>query len=177
MTNAKDCDGNLLPDSVRLTKFGKILRSTSLDELPQLWDIFTGKMSLIGPRPHLVRDMLFYTDDQLRRQSVMPGLTGWAQINGRNSITWDQKLSLDLFYVDNISFSLDVKIFFKTILYVLKREGINETDSSETTNVETHENLGEMLLRTGRIDKSFYDAMLAEEKAIMSRGGVQYLRV
>ena len=96
MTNAKDDDGNLLPDSVRLTKFGKILRSTSLDELPQLWDIFTGKMSLIGPRPHLVRDMLFYTDDQLRRQSVMPGLTGWAQINGRNSITWDQKLSLDL---------------------------------------------------------------------------------
>ena len=174
MTNAKDDDGNLLPDSVRLTKFGKILRSTSLDELPQLWDIFTGKMSLIGPRPHLVRDMLFYTDDQLRRQSVMPGLTGWAQINGRNSITWDQKLSLDLFYVDNISFLLDVRIFFKTILYVLKREGINETDSNETTNVETHENLGEMLLRTGRIDKSFYDAMLAEEKAIMNRGGVHF---
>lgn len=170
MTNAKDDDGNLLPDSVRLTKFGKILRSTSLDELPQLWDIFTGKMSLIGPRPHLVRDMLFYTDDQLRRQSVMPGLTGWAQINGRNSITWDQKLTLDLYYVDNISFLLDVRIFFKTILYVLKREGINETDANETTNVETHENLGEMLLRTGRIGKSFYDAMLAKEKAIMNGG-------
>lgn len=172
MTNAKDENGNLLPDNVRLTKFGKILRSTSLDELPQLWDIFTGKMSLIGPRPHLVKDMLFYTDDQLRRQSVMPGLTGWAQINGRNSITWDEKLRLDLYYVDNISFSLDVKIFFKTIAYVLKREGINEAEHNDTTQVETHENLGEMLLRTGRITKEEYDEKILEEKEIMRRGGV-----
>lgn len=171
MTNAKDADGNLLPDSVRLTRFGKALRATSLDELPQLWDILSGRMSLIGPRPHLVRDMLFYTDDQLRRQSVMPGLTGWAQINGRNSIGWDKKLELDLYYVDHISFSLDVKIFFKTIAYVLKREGINENDAQETTEVETHENLGEMLLRTGRITKEHYDMMLIQEKEIMARGG------
>lgn len=173
MTNAKDADGNLLPDSVRLTRFGKALRATSLDELPQLWDILTGRMSLIGPRPHLVRDMLFYTDDQLRRQSVMPGLTGWAQINGRNSIGWDKKLELDLYYVDHISFSLDVKIFFKTIAYVLKREGINENDAQETSEVETHENLGEMLLRTGRITKEHYDMMLRQEKEIMARGGVR----
>ena len=152
------------------TSLHKILRSTSLDELPQLWDIFTGKMSLIGPRPHLVKDMLFYTDDQLRRQSVMPGLTGWAQINGRNSITWDEKLRLDLYYVDNISFSLDVKIFFKTIAYVLKREGINEAEHNDTTQVETHENLGEMLLRTGRITKEEYDEKILEEKEIMRRG-------
>ena len=140
---------------------------TSLDELPQLWDILTGRMSLIGPRPHLVRDMLFYTDDQLRRQSVMPGLTGWAQINGRNSIGWDKKLELDLYYVDHISFSLDVKIFFKTIAYVLKREGINENDAQETTEVETHENLGEMLLRTGRITKEHYDMMLIQVKIVV----------
>ena len=138
-----------------------------------MWDILTGRMSLIGPRPHLVRDMLFYTDDQLRRQSVMPGLTGWAQINGRNSIGWDKKLELDLYYVDHISFSLDVKIFFKTIAYVLKREGINENDAQETTEVETHENLGEMLLRTGRITKEHYDMMLIQEKEIMARGGVR----
>ena len=173
MTNAKDAEGNLLPDSVRLTKFGKILRSTSLDELPQLWDILTGRMSLIGPRPHLVRDMLFYTDEQLERQSVMPGLTGWAQINGRNSIGWDRKLELDLYYVNHISFSLDVRIFFRTILYVLKREGINESEAEKVSEVETHENLGEMLLRTGRITKDFYDEKLLEENEIMSmRGGV-----
>ena len=172
MSNAKDADGNLLPDSQRLTHFGKVLRSTSLDELPQLWDIFTGRMSLIGPRPHLVRDMLFYTDEQLERQSVMPGLTGWAQVNGRNSITWDEKLALDLYYVEHISFAFDVKIFFKTIAYVLKREGINESEASDEKKVETHENLGEMLLRTGRISQDFYNSCLAEEALIAKRGGV-----
>lgn len=171
MTNAKDENGKLLPDNIRLTKFGKILRSTSLDELPQLWDILTGRMSLIGPRPHLVKDMLFYTDEQLERQSVMPGLTGWAQINGRNSITWDEKLSLDLYYVENISFAFDVKIFFKTIAYVLKREGINETDSADTESVETHENLGEMLLRTGRISREEYEFRLREAEQLLTGGG------
>ena len=171
MTNEKDADGNLLPDNVRLTSFGKLLRSTSLDELPQLWDILTGKMSFIGPRPHLVRDMLFYTDDQLRRQSVMPGLSGWAQINGRNAIGWDEKLRLDLYYVDHISFALDVRIFFKTIAYVLKREGINEADATDASQVETHENLGEMLLRTGRITEEEFKRNIAIESEII-RGGV-----
>lgn len=171
MTNQRDENGNLLPDNVRLTRFGKVLRSTSLDELPQLWDILIGRMSLIGPRPHLVRDMLFYTEDQLRRQSVMPGLSGWAQINGRNAIGWDEKLKLDLYYVDHICFRLDVMIFFKTIAYVLKREGINEADANETTEVETHENLGEMLLRTGRITEDEYRCNIELEQKIV-RGGV-----
>ena len=157
MTDERDANGELLPDSIRLTRFGKILRSTSLDELPQLFDILTGRMSLIGPRPHLIKDMLFYTDEQLERQSVMPGLSGWAQVNGRNAISWDEKLDLDLYYVEHISFTLDVKIFFKTIGYVFNRTGVNEKDSDDTKEVETHENLGEMLLRTGRITQEEYD--------------------
>ena len=166
MTDERDAEGDLLPDSVRLTKFGKMLRRTSLDELPQLFDILVGNMSLIGPRPHLIKDMLFYTDEQLNRQSVMPGLSGWAQVNGRNAISWDEKLDLDLFYVDNISFKLDVKIFFMTFAYVFKGVGINEKDSSEASEVETHENLGEMLLRTGRITQSVYDEKVRLSKSI-----------
>ena len=167
MTDERDENGNLLPDNVRLTKFGKALRSTSLDELPQLFDILTGRMSLIGPRPHLVKDMLFYSDEDLIRQSVMPGLTGWAQINGRNAISWEKKLELDRYYVNHISFSLDVKIFFRTILYVLKREGINEEEGASEKETETHENYGEMLLRTGKITKEEYDEKSLEAEKVL----------
>ena len=125
MTDEKDADGNLLPDEVRLTSFGKKLRSTSLDELPELWNIFKGDMSIVGPRPLLVKYLPRYTEEQRRRHIVRPGLTGRAQVNGRNAISWEEKFKLDTEYVNNISFALDVKIFFKTVKAVLKHEGIS----------------------------------------------------
>lgn len=128
MTDAKDADGNLLPDEVRLTKFGQWLRSTSLDELPELWNIIKGDMSIVGPRPLLVRYLPLYSEKQRRRHEVRPGFTGYAQVNGRNSITWEDKFQKDIWYVDNISFIADVQIVWKTVQVVLKREGI----SSET---------------------------------------------
>lgn len=128
MTDAKDADGNLLPDEVRLTKFGQWLRSTSLDELPELWNIIKGDMSIVGPRPLLVRYLPLYSREQRRRHEVRPGFTGYAQVNGRNSITWEDKFQKDIWYVDNISFITDVRIVWKTVQVVLKREGI----SSET---------------------------------------------
>lgn len=128
MTDAKDADGNLLPDEVRLTKFGQWLRSTSLDELPELWNIIKGDMSIVGPRPLLVRYLPLYSEKQRRRHEVRPGFTGYAQVNGRNSITWEDKFQKDIWYVDNISFITDVQIVWKTVQVVLKREGI----SSET---------------------------------------------
>lgn len=128
MTDAKDADGNLLPDEVRLTKFGQWLRSTSLDELPELWNIIKGDMSIVGPRPLLVRYLPLYSEEQCRRHEVRPGFTGYAQVNGRNSITWEDKFQKDIWYVDNISFITDVQIVWKTVQVVLKREGI----SSET---------------------------------------------
>ena len=129
MTNAKDKDGNLLPDDVRLTKYGKILRSTSLDELPELINILKGDMSIIGPRPLLVRYLERYNDFQHRRHEVRPGLTGHAQVHGRNAISWEDKFRYDVEYVDNISLRMDFKIFVGTIMAVLKHEGI----SSETS--------------------------------------------
>ena len=128
MTDEKDENGNLLPDEIRLTSFGKKLRSTSLDELPELWNILKGDMSLIGPRPLLVRYLPRYNESQRHRHDVRPGLTGLAQINGRNTITWEKKFEYDLEYVKNLSFALDVRIFIGTVRAVLKREGI----SSET---------------------------------------------
>ena len=125
MTDKKDENGNLLPDSERLTKFGKVLRSTSLDELPELVNILKGDMSIVGPRPLLIRDMLFMTDEQRKRHTVRQGLTGLAQINGRNNINWEEKLEYDLQYIKNITFVGDVKIIFKTVLKVLKRDDIN----------------------------------------------------
>ena len=124
MTDKKDENGNLLPDSDRLTKFGKVLRSTSLDELPELVNILKGDMSIVGPRPLLIRDMLFMTDEQRKRHTVRQGLTGLAQINGRNNINWEEKLEYDLQYIKNITFVGDMKIIFKTILKVLKRDDI-----------------------------------------------------
>lgn len=126
MKDGVDKDGNLLPDEMRLTKFGKMLRSTSLDELPELINVLKGNMSLIGPRPLLVDYLPLYNEDQIRRHNVLPGLTGWAQINGRNSLSWNEKFNLDIWYVDNWSLTLDIKIFFLTIYKVFKREGISQ---------------------------------------------------
>ena len=128
MTGEKDEQGNLLPDEVRLTRFGKLLRSTSLDELPELWNILKGDMSIVGPRPLLVKYLPLYNEEQKRRHDVRPGLTGWAQANGRNALSWEEKFRLDVHYVENISFGLDVKTVFLTVKNVLRREGI----SSET---------------------------------------------
>ena len=124
MTNERDKGGNLLIDEVRLTKFGKFLRSTSLDELPGLWNVLKGDMSLVGPRPLLVEYLPLYSKKQSRRHEVKPGITGWAQVNGRNAISWDEKFDLDVWYVDNQSFWLDVKILWLTVKKVIVRDGI-----------------------------------------------------
>ena len=133
MKNSTDKNGNLLSDNERVTKFGSFLRSFSLDELPELINILKGDMSLVGPRALLVQYLGLYNDEQIRRHEVLPGLTGWAQINGRNSITWSEKFKLDVWYVDNWSLWLDIKIFFLTFWKVVKREGINQ---SETVTME-----------------------------------------
>ncbi|MDD3138304.1 MAG: sugar transferase [Lachnospiraceae bacterium] len=125
MTDTKDADGNLLPDEVRLTSFGKLLRSTSLDELPELWDIFVGNLTIVGPRPLLVSYLKVYNEHQNRRHEVQTGLTGYAQVHGRNSITWEDKFDMDVYYVDHVSFLMDWKIIFMTVKTVLVREGIN----------------------------------------------------
>jgi len=126
MTNKCDLDGNLLPDSIRLTQFGQLLRLTSLDELPGLWNVIKGNMSLVGPRPLLVEYLPLYNDRQSRRHEVLPGITGWAQVNGRNSISWEEKFDLDVWYVDNQSIWLDVKILWLTVKKVIMRDGINQ---------------------------------------------------
>lgn len=128
MTDKKDKNGNLLSDEERLTSFGKLLRSLSLDELLELWDIFIGDLSICGPRPLLVSYLELYNEHQMRRHEVRPGLTGYAQVHGRNSITWEDKFDMDVYYVDHVSFLMDWKIIFQTVFAVLKREGI----SSET---------------------------------------------
>lgn len=130
MTDERDASGKLLPDAERLTKVGRFVRSTSLDEIPQLINVIKGDMSLIGPRPLLVQYLPLYNEYQKRRHEVRPGITGWAQVNGRNAISWDQKFEYDIWYVDNISFSLDIKVLFRTIQKVFKREGINSDTSS-----------------------------------------------
>lgn len=129
MTNEKDENGNLLPDEVRLNKYGKFLRSTSLDELPEAINIFIGNMSVIGPRPLLVRYLPLYSEEQHRRHDVKPGLSGWAQVNGRNTVSWEDKFRMDVWYSEHVSLSLDVKIVLMTIGKFIKREGI----SSETS--------------------------------------------
>ena len=129
MNDRKDKNGNILPDSERLTPAGKLIRKTSLDEIPQLLNVIKGDMSLIGPRPLLVEYLPLYDDFQKRRHEVKPGITGWAQINGRNAISWKQKFVYDVWYVDNLSFLLDVKIFFRTIKKVFISEGINSATS------------------------------------------------
>lgn len=125
MRDAADKDGNPLPDEARLTPFGKKLRSTSLDELPELFAVLSGKMSLVGPRPLLVRYLERYTPEQMRRHEMKPGITGWAQVNGRNALSWEEKFALDVWYVDHWSFWLDIKILWMTVWNVLRREGIS----------------------------------------------------
>ena len=153
MTNQKDEQGNLLPDEVRLTKFGKMLRSTSLDELPELWNILKGDMSIVGPRPQLIKDMVFMTDEQRKRHIVRPGLTGLAQVNGRNAIAWETKLQFDLDYLKRITFLRDLALIFQTLLKTIKRDGISEEGK------ETAMDLGDYLLEQKKISMSFYKEM------------------
>lgn len=125
MSDARDSEGKLLPDDQRLTRFGKFLRSTSLDELPELWNVIKGEMSLVGPRPLLMKYLELYTPEQARRHEVKPGITGWAQVNGRNALTWEEKFKLDVWYVDNWNLALDLKIIWLTLLKVLCRDDIS----------------------------------------------------
>jgi lipopolysaccharide/colanic/teichoic acid biosynthesis glycosyltransferase len=161
MNNKKDKEGNLLPDEQRLTKYGKFIRATSLDELPELFNILKGDMSIVGPRPQLVRDMVFMTAEQRKRHNVRQGLTGLAQCNGRNGISWEKKFEYDLQYVDNITFRGDVKIILKTVKSVFIREGITEE------NMATAEDLGDYLLRTGAVDTSGYQEKQAQAAACL----------
>lgn len=163
MDNRKDKDGNLLPDDVRLNKYGRILRSTSLDELPELFNILVGDMSIVGPRPQLVRDMVFMTAEQRRRHDVRPGLTGYAQVNGRNNITWEQKFEYDLQYIDNgITLINDVKIILQTVGKVLKRsDTVREGTVSDM-------DFGDWLMVEGKVDKAVYDKKQAEAKALLN---------
>lgn len=154
MTSETDENGRLLPDDVRLTSFGKKLRSTSLDELPELFNILKGDMSIVGPRPQLVKDMIFMTDEQRERHTVRQGLTGLAQVNGRNNISWEEKINYDLQYIEHITFFGDCKIVLQTILKVFKKEDI------ATEGMETAEDLGDYLLRTGKIDETTYKSIL-----------------
>lgn len=142
MTNEVDENGNLLPDDKRLTKFGKLLRSTSLDELPELFNILKGDMSIVGPRPLLVRYLPLYNEYQKHRHDARPGFTGWAQCNGRNSISWEEKFDLDVYYVNHITFLLDVKIIFKTVKTVLCREGISSEASATMEEFRGSQNEG-----------------------------------
>lgn len=135
MTDERDKDGKLLPDAKRLTKVGRFIRSTSIDELPQLWNVFKGEMSFIGPRPLLVKYLPFYTARESKRHSVLPGITGWAQINGRSHLDWDEKLELDVWYVENISFKLDFKIALRTIINVWKGSDIELLPESHDLDV------------------------------------------
>ncbi|MFQ9018901.1 MAG: sugar transferase [[Clostridium] symbiosum] len=154
MTDERDQDGNLLPDEVRLTEFGKKLRATSLDELPELFNILKGDMSVVGPRPQLVRDMVFMSKRQRCRHLVKPGLSGLAQVNGRNAITWETKLELDLQYIKKITFLGDANIIFQTVIKAfIKRDGITEDDRV------TAEDFGDYLLRTRKVNKDKYDKL------------------
>lgn len=130
MTDQKDEQGNLLPDEVRLTKFGKMLRSTSLDELPELWNILKGDMSVVGPRPLAVQYLPYYTDEERKRHSVRPGLTGLAQVNGRNAISWEERFSYDLQYIKSISLLIDIKVIIDSMLVVISRKNIAQGESS-----------------------------------------------
>lgn len=162
MSNAKDKEGNLLPDAQRLGKYGAWLRSTSLDELPELINVVLGSLSLCGPRPFLVRDVVFMSEEQRRRHDVRPGLTGLAQVNGRNNITWEKKIEYDLEYIDNgITFISDVKILFQTVGKVLKcSDTVREGTVSDM-------DFGDWLLQEGKVDKNEYDEKQREAKNLL----------
>ena len=159
LINAK---GNLLPDDIRLNAYGKFLRSTSLDELPELFNILKGDMAVIGPRPQLVRDMVFMTPEQRKRHAVRQGLSGLAQVNGRNAVTWETKIAYDLDYIKNITFMCDVKIILTTLGKVFKRDGITEE------NCDTATDLADYLLAEGRITREQYDQGQAEAKRLIA---------
>lgn len=163
MTDERDVDGNLLPDDVRLTSFGKKLRESSLDELPELINIFKGDMSVVGPRPQLVRDMVFFSDKEMQRQSVLPGLTGLAQINGRNNISWEDKFKYDLQYIKDISFFEDMRIIYRTVFKVASQDDIN------TDGMETAEDYGDYLLRQNRVTYEEYCKNNTEAKDLVKR--------
>ena len=161
MTDERDENGELLPDDVRLTKFGKLLRSTSLDELPEAFNILKGDMSVIGPRPQLVRDMVFMTPEQRKRHLVKPGLSGWAQVNGRNAIQWESKLAYDLEYIQKITFWGDFKILLLTVKKFFCREDIS------ADGMETAEDLGDYLLRVGKVEKNEYRQLQDESRQLL----------
>ena len=162
MTDERDAEGNLLPDDVRLTKFGKALRATSLDELPEVFNIIKGEMAIIGPRPQLVRDMVFMTPEQRHRHDVRPGLSGLAQVNGRNAIAWDDKLAYDLKYIEQVTFLGDIAIFFKTIAKAfVKQEGITEDGMA------TAADYGDYLLAEGRVTRKEYVSRQNEAKLLL----------
>lgn len=162
MTNKTDENGDLLPDAERITRFGKIIRKLSLDELPQLFNILKGDMSIVGPRPRLVRECVFLDETQQDRFKVRPGITGWAQVNGRNNITFDKVVQFDKEYVEKISLWFDIKILFKTVGYVLGRKGINKEG---TVSNEFH---GDYLLRTGQITEEYYKEKIATAKQMVA---------
>lgn len=161
MTDERDMYGNLLPDNVRLTKFGRLLRSTSLDELPELFNILKGDMSIIGPRPQLIKDMVFMTTEQRRRHNVMPGLSGWAQINGRNCILWEDKFKYDLQYIYTITFLGDWKIIIQTLINVFMREDIS------AEGMATAEDFGDYLLRKQMISEDEYRVGIKKIKHLL----------
>lgn len=163
MTDECDENGNLLPDEVRLTKFGKALRAASLDELPEVLNIVRGEMAIIGPRPQLVRDMVFMTPEQCKRHLVRPGLSGLAQVNGRNAIAWDDKLAYDLDYIEHITFAGDAAIFFKTLAKAfVKQEGITEDGMA------TAADYGDYLLAEGRVTREEYYGLQEQAKKLLN---------
>lgn len=163
MTDKKDENGELLPDYERLTKFGKLLRKSSIDELPQLWLVFIGRMSLIGPRPRDIRECIFLNEEQYQRHLATPGITGWAQAHGRNHLNFEQVCEYDRYYVEHCSLWLDIKTIFLTIKTVLKKDGINGDGVQANNTSEYH---GDYLLRTGKITKEEYDEKLATAKEL-----------
>ena len=165
MSDERDVDGNLLPDDVRLGKFGKALRATSLDELPEAFNILKGDMSIIGPRPQLGRDMVFMTDEQRMRHTAKPGLSGLAQTRGRNALSWDGKLATDLEYIENITFLGDVKIIIDTVKQVFfKEKGI---EGGTVDEVDITDDFGDYLLKAGRVSKEEYDQKQAEARELL----------
>ena len=162
MTCETDENGKLLPDEKRLTGYGKFIRATSIDELPSLLNILRGDLSIVGPRPQLVRDMVFMTEEQRRRHTVAPGLTGLAQCSGRNAMSWEKKFEYDLEYIRKITFFGDAKIVFRTVGKVFRRDGINEEGMA------TAEDLGDYLLRQGRVTREEYDRRQEEAKALLA---------
>lgn len=167
MTDARDAQGRLLPDTVRLTRFGKALRATSLDELPEVLNILKGDMSIIGPRPQLVRDMVFMTPEQRRRHSVRPGLSGLAQTRGRNALPWKEKLAADLEYIRHITFLGDAKIVLDTVKQVfLRQKGMEGSTADE---VAVTDDLGDYLLKSGQVTQEEYDSKQAQAREILRR--------